>query len=166
MNDYGSELDLPAISTESWGNVDMGGDEYFVDLYGIQWSQDENTIMFPDRDDNEEPDSFEVNTLVSMEEEEDVLDHEEDDNPDSDLNYENICSIGFPTMSSYASSASPSCLELRPNFCGCTESIGSIDCIDYNSLVVCSVCCCLNYAEIFHCMNCLELIKCKSTSNI
>ena len=148
MDDYESELDLPAINTESWGNVDMGGDEYFVDLYGIQWSQDEHTILFPDKDDNEELDSFEVNTLVCMEEEEDVVDHEEDDNPDSELNYETICSVGFPTMYSYTSSPSP-CLELCPNFCGCTDSIGSVDCVDFNSLVVCSICCCLNYEETF-----------------
>ena len=119
MENNESEFDLPAICTESWGNVDMGGDEYFVDLYGIQWSQDEHTILFPDKDDNEEPDSLEVNTLVCMEEEEDVADHEEDVNPDSELNYETICSVDFPTMYSYTSSVSP-CLELCPNFCGCT----------------------------------------------
>ena len=85
MEDYESELDLPAICTESWGNVDMGGDEYFLDLYGIQWYQEENNTLFPDKDDNEEAVSFGVSTLVAMEEEEDVSDHEEDDSPDSAL---------------------------------------------------------------------------------
>ena len=115
--------------------------------------------MFPEKDDNEEPDSLEVNTLVCMEEEDDVADHEEDVNPDSELNYVTVCSIGFPTMSSYSSSASNSCLELCPNLCCCTDTIGSIACIDSHSLVICSICCCLNYEENIHCINCLGLIK-------
>ena len=56
----------------------MGGDNYFVDMYGIQWCQDEHNILFPEKDDNEEPDVLEINTLVCMEEEDDVTDQEED----------------------------------------------------------------------------------------
>ena len=50
---YDSELNLPAFCNEPWGNIDMGGDNYFVDMYGIQWVQDEHNILFPEMDDNE-----------------------------------------------------------------------------------------------------------------
>ena len=78
MENYDSELDLPAFCNEPWGNIDMGGDNYFVDMYGIQWVQDEHNILFPEKDDNEKPDVLEVNTLVCMEEEDDVASQEDE----------------------------------------------------------------------------------------
>ena len=64
----------------------------------------------PSNDDNEEHGSLEVNTLVSMEEEDDIEDQEEDVKPNSERDYVTVCSTDFPSMSSYSSSASNSCL--------------------------------------------------------
>ena len=54
------------MNTENWGCLDMDGDDFYVDLFGIQWeSEGENTVLFPDKDVNEDADIMEVNTIVS-----------------------------------------------------------------------------------------------------
>ena len=133
-------------------------------------------MLFPGEDRDGDADILEVNTIVSADAEEGSVSFgrseglsEEDDRLNQGLDNDNVFSSTFSAVSygSYASSASSlglldSCLELCPNFCDCIENLGSSDCIGYNGLVVCSVCCCLNYTENIHCIHCLELIKVKS----
>ena len=66
LRDNGKIHNLPALNTENWGCLDLDGDDFYVDLFGIQWeSEGENTVLFPDKDVNEDADIMEVNTIVS-----------------------------------------------------------------------------------------------------
>ena len=123
----------------------MDGDDFYVDLFGIQWeSEGENTVLFPDKDVNEDADIMEVNTIVSADAEVGDVSFcrsegriEEDDKLNQGLDSENVFSRTFSTVSycSSASSASSlrlldSCIDFCPNYCNCIADFCSCYCTD------------------------------------
>ena len=129
-------------------------------MFGIQWSENEQNILFPEMENSKQPDVLQVNSIVCMGEEDD--NQEEDVRPYNDLNYVTNCSNSFSSMSVYSSSASNSCLELSPILGCCSHSIA---CFDPPCLVMCDNCGCLNYEDYRYCIHCLGLIKVFGSQN-
>ena len=174
MKDTGNIHNLPALNTENWGCLDMDGDDFYVDLFGIQWeSEGENTVLFPDKDVNEDADIMEVNTIVSADAEVGDVSFcrsegciEEEDKLDQGHDSDNVFSRTFSTVSccSSASSASSlglldSCIDLFPYCCNCVDDICSSNCIDNNGFVICINSDCMNYTGSEICINCLFELK-------
>ena len=114
----------------------MDGDDYYIDMFGIKWSGNEQNLLFPEEENSKQPDVLQVNSLVCMGEEDD--NKEEDVRPYNDIKYVTNCSTSFSSMSVYSSSALNSCLELSPIGC-CSDSIA---CFDPPCLGMCANCGC------------------------
>ena len=119
MENYTGSSNLPSKWDVPWGNINMNGDDYHIDMFGIKWSDNEQNLLFPDEEDSKQPDVVQVNSLGCVQGEDDNT--EEDVRPYNDTMYVTNCS-SFSSMSVYSSSALNNCLELSP--------IDSTDCFD------------------------------------
>ena len=56
MENYTSSFDLPSNCNVPWGSVNMDGDDYYIDMFGIKWSENEQNILFPEEENSKQPD--------------------------------------------------------------------------------------------------------------
>ena len=61
MENYTSSFDLPSNCNVPWGRVSMNGDDYHMDMLGIKWSENVQNLLFPEKEDNKQPDVLGVN---------------------------------------------------------------------------------------------------------
>ena len=64
-------------------------------MFGIQWSENEQNILFPEMENSKQPDVLQVNSIVCMGEEDD--NQEEDVRPYNDLNCHSPTTTTTPT---------------------------------------------------------------------
>ena len=170
MKDNGKIRNLSALNIDTWGCLDMDGGDFYVDLFGIQWEQDEeNTMLFPgERDEDEDAGMVEVNTLVvsadagalntetSFCQSEGCI--EEEDKLDEGHDSDNVFCRTFSTVSCCSSTSSALNLGLLDSCidcCNCVDDIHSSSCIDNIDVEICMNCGCMNYSGSKICINCL-----------
>ena len=184
LRDNGKIHNLPALDTESWGclgtDVDMNGEDFYVDLYGIQWEvEGENTVLFPGENDmDEDAGMVEVNT-VKVSADAGIGDvkpalnteksfcrtegcMEEEDNLDKGHNSDSVfchtssnvsCSICTSSALSFGMIGNG--IDLFADCCNCVDDIHFSSCIGNNDSEICINYDCMNYIDSKICTNCL-----------
>ena len=96
MVDHTCSSDLPSRWEVPWDNVDINGGDFYLDMLGVKWSENDHNLLFPDMEDIKQPDVVHVNSLDCVQEEDDH--NEEDVKPFNDTMYMTNCST-FPSIS-------------------------------------------------------------------